>query len=188
MFGIYLQLGFEHILDLNAYDHILFVMTLCAVYVIQDWKKIVWLVTAFTLGHSLTLALAVFQLVSIPATIIEKLIPVTIMITALSNVFGKAEGDGRMKWLYTMAGFFGLIHGLGFSNYLKALLGSEEELMLPLFSFNLGVEGGQLLIVIAAMMLNLVWTAVLKLNNFFWIRIVSFASFWVAFYLLFKQF
>ena len=187
MFGIYLELGFKHILDLKAYDHILFVMTLCAVYVIKDWKKVLWLVTAFTLGHSLTLALAVFKLVHIEASVIEKLIPITIMITALSNVFWKAEGGGRMKWLYVMAGFFGLIHGLGFSNYLKALLGSEEDLLMPLFAFNLGVEGGQILIVAVAMVLNLVWTQVLKINNYFWIRLVSFVSFWVAFYLLFKQ-
>ena len=187
MFGIYLELGFKHILDLKAYDHILFVMTLCAVYVLKDWKKVLWLVTAFTLGHSLTLALAVFKLVHIEASVIEKLIPITIMITALSNVFWKAEGGGRMKWLYVMAGFFGLIHGLGFSNYLKALLGSEEDLLMPLFAFNLGVEGGQILIVAVAMVLNLVWTQVLKINNYFWIRLVSFVSFWVAFYLLFKQ-
>ena len=83
---------------------------------------------------------------------------------------------------------FGLIHGLGFSNYLKALLGSEEDLILPLFAFNLGVEGGQILIVAVAMLLNLVWTGVLKLPNYFWIRLVSVVSFWVAFYLLFKQF
>ena len=188
MFKIYLELGFKHILDWQAYDHILFVMTLCAVYVLKDWKKVLWLVTAFTLGHSLTLALAVFQIVHITPAIIEKLIPVTIMITALSNIFWKAEHGGRMRWLYGMAGFFGLIHGLGFSNYLKALLGSEEDLVLPLFAFNLGVEGGQILIVAVAMLLNLVWTGVLKLPNYFWIRLVSILSFWVAFYLLFKQF
>lgn len=187
MFGIYLQLGFDHILDLNAYDHILFVMTLCAIYVLADWKKVLWLVTAFTVGHSLTLALSVFSLVSIPASLIEKLIPITIMVTALSNVFWKAEGSNRMRWLYAMAGFFGLIHGLGFSNYLKALLGGEEDLLLPLFAFNLGVEGGQILIVAMAMAINFVWTRWLGLNNYIWIRIVSFLAFWVAFYLLFKQ-
>ena len=92
-----------------------------------------------------------------------------------------------MRWLYIMAGFFGLIHGLGFSNYLKALLGGEEDLLLPLFAFNLGVEGGQILIVAMAMALNFVWTRWLGLKNYIWIRIISFLAFWVAFYLLFKQ-
>ncbi len=188
MFGIYLELGFKHILDWQAYDHILFVMTLCAVYVLKDWKKVLWLVTAFTVGHSLTLALAVFHLVNISPSIIEKLIPVTIMITALSNIFWNAEGGNRMRWLYIMAGFFGLIHGLGFSNYLKALLGSEEDLLLPLFAFNLGVEAGQILVVAVAMTLNLLWTRVLRFDNYFWIRVVSIISFRVAFYLLYKQF
>ncbi|MBK8701311.1 MAG: HupE/UreJ family protein [Saprospiraceae bacterium] len=188
MFGIYLKLGFDHILDVHAYDHILFVMTLCAVYVLKDWKKVLWLVTAFTLGHSLTLALSVLHIVNVPASWIEKLIPVTIMLTALYNLRSAGKNLQSMYVLYAMAGFFGLIHGLGFSNYLRALLGDQEDLLVPLLGFNLGVEAGQVHIVIAAMALNLIWVRLLRMDNKYWVYLISVVSFIVSFYLLVKQY
>ncbi|MFT7055199.1 MAG: hypothetical protein ACJAR3_000826, partial [Roseivirga sp.] len=124
-FKLYFQLGYEHIIDLNGIDHILFVVALCSIYLAQDWKKVLILVTAFTLGHSITLALSTFELINFDTDLIEFLIPVTIFITALSNLFRK-EGSVSPKALnlnYFFALFFGLIHGLGFSNYLKSLLG-----------------------------------------------------------------
>ena len=128
-FGLYFQLGKEHILDYaNGYDHILFVLALCAVYLLRDWKKILILITAFTIGHSLTLALSVFEVVKINAKLIEFLIPVTIFITALSNIIkrGPTYSETLVQLNYAYALFFGLIHGLGFSGYLKALLGKEK--------------------------------------------------------------
>ena len=123
-FRFYLKLGFDHISNLNGYDHILFLVVLCAVYRIQQWKKILILVTAFTIGHSVTLALVSFDLFNIPSSIIKFLIPATIFITAINNVIGSnlKEKTLNMSKNYFMALFFGLIHGMDFSNYFKALI------------------------------------------------------------------
>jgi len=137
-FQTYLQLGFEHILDLGGYDHILFIVALCAIYRVEQWKKILILVTAFTIGHSLTLALAALEVVKVNATVIEFLIPVTILLTALYHVFKTDYNNQKAVLNYSLALFFGLIHGLGFSNYFRALLGKEESIVQPLFALILG--------------------------------------------------
>ena len=149
-FALYFGLGKDHILDyVNGYDHILFVLALCAVYIIGDWRKILILVTAFTIGHSITLALATLNLINVPTDAIEFLIPLTIFITAVANLFKKEGADSKAKIQinYVFALFFGLIHGLGFSNYLRALLGKQENIVSPLFAFNLGLEFGQIIVV-----------------------------------------
>ena len=149
-FALYFGLGKDHILDyVNGYDHILFVLALCAVYIIGDWRKILILVTAFTIGHSITLALATLNLINVPTNSIEFLIPLTIFITAVANLFKKegAYSKAKIQINYVFALFFGLIHGLGFSNYLRALLGKQENIVSPLFAFNLGLEFGQIIVV-----------------------------------------
>lgn len=143
-FQLYLTLGFQHIINIHGYDHIVFVLTLCAAYSFSEMRKVLILVTAFTIGHSVTLALSTLQYVLIPAPIIEFLIPVTILITALSNLF-PAKGN-RQIVVYIAVLFFGLIHGLGFSNYLKELLGTETSIVQPLLAFNIGLEIGQIVI------------------------------------------
>lgn len=156
IFELYFNLGLQHIADLKGYDHILFILTLCAVYTLKEWKKILVLVTAFTVGHSLTLALATVDLIRIDSGLIEFLIPLTIFLTALANLFSGGRRSGilihRIK--YAAALFFGLIHGLGFSNYLRSLLGNEKSMALPLFSFNVGIEAGQIIIVAIIMLLT----------------------------------
>ncbi|MHA7130352.1 HupE/UreJ family protein [Algoriphagus namhaensis] len=147
-FQLYFKLGVQHILDLQGFDHILFVLALCAVYVARDWKKILWLVTFFTVGHSVTLALATFKVVTVNSDLIEFLIPVTIAITAFSSILKPKPNTSRgFQFAYGYALFFGLIHGLGFSNYLRQLLGSEASIWQPLLAFNLGLELGQVVIV-----------------------------------------
>jgi HupE / UreJ protein len=149
-FELYFGLGREHILDFaNGYDHILFVLALCAVYLLQDWKQIIILVTAFTVGHSITLALATFDIISANTAWVEFLIPLTIFATAVSNLFRKEErlATTRVQINYLLALFFGLIHGMGFSSYLKSLLGRQESITIPLLAFNLGLEIGQIIIV-----------------------------------------
>jgi hypothetical protein len=149
-FWLYFQLGKDHILDYaNGYDHILFVIALCALYQLRDWKQVLVLITAFTLGHSLTLALSTLEIISVKAELIEFLIPVTIFITAVSNIFKNEDVlSGRaMQINYFYAAFFGLIHGLGFSNYLKAILGKSQGIVSQLFAFNIGLEFGQIIIV-----------------------------------------
>ena len=173
MFKIYLELGFDHILDLNAYDHILFVMTLCVIYAVSQWKEILFLVTAFTIGHTITLALSTLGIVKISGTIIEYLIPVTIILTAIYNVFKVKAENHKITLHYTLASFFGLIHGLGFSNYLKALLGSEEDLIVPLLAFNIGVELGQIVIVGLTIMLSMLLVKRMRLQHKYWVWGVS---------------
>ena len=173
MFKTYLELGFDHILDLNAYDHILFVMTLCVIYAVAQWKQILILVTAFTIGHSVTLALSTLGLVNIPGRLIEYLIPVTIILTAVYNIFKVRADNNKITLHYNLAAFFGLIHGLGFSNYLKALLGTEEDLVIPLLAFNVGVELGQLIIVAITIAVTMLLVKILNLKQKYWVWAVS---------------
>lgn len=162
-FPFYLTLGFEHISNLAGYDHILFLVALCAIYRIEQWRNILVLVTAFTIGHSVTLVLASLDAFSIPSSLIKFLIPTTILLTALHNVFNRqaAEKTSKMSRNYLMALFFGFIHGMDFSNYFKALIMDPSDIAVPLLGFNLGIELGQLLVVlfivgIAFLLLNVV--------------------------------
>lgn len=168
---LYLRLGFKHIIDLYGVDHILFVLALTLRYIWSDWKKILILVTAFTIGHSLTLALSTLSLIDIPVNWIEFLIPVTILITAVSNFWVQDfEFKQRYSVHYGLALFFGLIHGLGFSNYLKSLLGKEDSLLGPLFSFNIGLEIGQILIVMVILGLSYGLVSLLNLPRKMYMR------------------
>jgi hypothetical protein len=148
-FQLYFELGKDHILDYkNGHDHILFIVALCTVYLLRDWKKVLILVTAFTIGHSITLALATLRVISFNQELIEFLIPLTIFISAASNIFRKTEISDRTTYInYGYALFFGLIHGLGFSNYLRSILGQDRSIVSQLFAFNLGLEFGQIIIV-----------------------------------------
>jgi len=165
VFTTYLQLGFWHIWSWQATDHLTFLLALCAPYVLADWRRVVALVTSFTVGHSLTLALATLGLVGVNAAVIEALIPVTIMLTALVNMMQAGRPDARSSRRPTpmvltaanaLALAFGLIHGLGFSNYLRSLLGENSRPVVELLSFNLGVELGQLLVVSIILLLGFV--------------------------------
>lgn len=149
MFFTYLELGWNHILDLNGLDHLLFLIALCAPFEIKFWKKILILITAFTIGHSLSLAAASFQLISIKSHTVELLIAISIGITALQNIVFPKPDKTAMRIRYFGALAFGLIHGLGFSSYFQALLGKEESIFLPLLAFNCGIELAQILIVVA---------------------------------------
>lgn len=180
-FDLYFRLGFEHITDLNGYDHILFIVALCAVYHLRDWRRVLLLVTAFTLGHSLTLALATLRVLKYPTDVIEFLIPVTILFTAVSNFFHRSRPEsvfddpsGTPPVLrYGMALGFGLIHGLGFSNYLRSLLGREASIVQPLFAFNLGLEVGQLGIVLVVLLISFLLVEVFRVKRHDWKLILS---------------
>lgn len=171
-FELYFRLGINHILDLAGFDHIVFVVVLCSLYSIAEWKRIIILITAFTIGHSVTLALATFQLVSVSSDLVEFLIPVTIAITAAGNVLNPRTAKG-VQINYFFAIFFGLIHGLGFSNYLKALLGNEESVLNPLFAFNVGLEAGQLFIVLIFLLSSLIAFKIFRVNRKQWTIVVS---------------
>ena len=181
-FFIYLRLGFDHITDPRGYDHILFVVALCAVYTLRQWRQVLVLVTAFTIGHSITLALATLRLIDYSTDLVELLIPVTIFITAITNFFYRdpairsraiTRSPPARRWRYGLALLFGLIHGLGFSNYLRSLLGREVNIVQPLLAFNVGLEIGQLLII--GLVLGVAFVAVdrLKSSRLRWTLIVS---------------
>lgn len=155
-FATYVTLGFRHITDLGALDHILFLFALAAIYRPRDWRDTLWVVTAFTLGHSLTLGLAVTGAVTLPTRLIEFLIPVTIVATCVENLVvrdrGRAPWRGRYRPVF--AAVFGLVHGAGFANYLRSLF--VDQVALPLFGFNVGIELGQLCVLaLAAVALGL---------------------------------
>ena len=139
----FIQLGFRHITDLGAMDHILFLLALAAIYRPRDWRNALWVVTAFTVGHSITLGLAVTGAITLPMAIIEFLIPVTIVATCIENIIvadrERAPWHGRYRPVF--AGVFGLVHGAGFANYLRDLF--ADRIALPLFGFNIGIEVGQ---------------------------------------------
>ncbi len=187
-FLVYLQLGYQHIADVKAYDHLLFIITLCAVYNWKEWKKVVVLVTAFTLGHSLTLALSALDIFRLPSEVVEILIPVTILITALHNVTArKAEGKTFSRAVsvnYFFALFFGLIHGMGFANFFRSLMGEASSILLPLFSFNVGIELGQILIVLVFFLTLALLTRIFSFNHRSWSIFVSGAGAGVAMVLI----
>lgn len=177
-FLIYLKLGYEHITDLNGYDHILFVLALCAIYRVWDWKKVLILITAFTVGHSFTLALASSNVIQYSTAFIEFLIPLTIVITAFSNLLHKSSDSVLVKEYfsptrYFYAAGFGLIHGMGFSNYLRSLLGKSESIVTQLLAFNIGLEFGQLLIVAFGMALSFMVLDALLIKKQTWNYIIS---------------
>lgn len=180
-FNLYFELGWQHILDWQGYDHILFVMVLCGTYSLSEWKKVLILVTAFTLGHSVTLALSALNVLTVDAGLIEFLIPVTILITAASNIFQKRRAKKESTFKYLLALFFGLIHGMGFSNYLKALLGKSTNIVAELFAFNVGLEFGQILIVLATLTLSFFLIWVVKVRKADWAFFLSSAIFGISF-------
>lgn len=179
-FLIYLRLGFDHITDPRGYDHVLFVVALCAVYTIGQWRQVLILVTAFTIGHSITLALATLQLIHYKTALVELLIPITILITAVTNFFfqepksrGLPKPATNRSWRYGLALAFGLIHGMGFSNYLRSLLGREADIVKPLLAFNIGLEIGQLVIVSLVLGLSFIMIDVFKSTRLRWTLVVS---------------
>jgi len=190
VFELYLKLGLQHIADLKGYDHILFILTLCVVYSLKEWKRVLILITAFTIGHSLTLVLATLDLIRVDGDLIEFLIPLTIFLTALANLFaGRRSVSTLHHYLkYGAALFFGLIHGLGFSNYLRSLLGAERGLALPLFSFNVGIELGQIIIVTIIMLLTKVAVDLLGMQRREWYVMLSGAGLGISLVLMIERY
>ncbi|RYE35651.1 MAG: HupE/UreJ family protein [Sphingobacteriales bacterium] len=170
-FKLYFKTGWEHIISTDATDHILFILALGALFTMRRWKPVLALVTAFTIGHSLTLALSVADLVRFSSNWIEFLIPVTIVLTSLINLIRPIDGNYEINYLLAL--FFGLIHGMGFANTIRFMLAKDQEIFVPLLAFNLGLEAGQILVV--AFLLALQWLIVQKigLHRLSWIRSIS---------------
>jgi hypothetical protein len=167
-FWIFFKVGLEHVLDINGYDHLLFLIALTAPYVSKDWKKILILVSFFTLGHTLSLLLSVFNVISVKAVLVELLIPITILITALFNIImaGKSTKNGNMSFVASITVFFGIIHGLGFSNYFNSILpGKPVDKLAPLFEFALGIEAAQIIVVLSVLILAFIFQTLFRYNK-----------------------
>ncbi|MCJ8275491.1 MAG: HupE/UreJ family protein [Bdellovibrionales bacterium] len=173
--------GWEHIVDINAYDHLLFVMTLCAAYQLKLWRQVLIIITAFTVGHCVTLVLSSLGYIPSNQTIIDMLIPFTIMITAIANITKKKsdESSSDIKLKYGIALGFGLIHGLAFANNFKVMM-FGESIIKPLFLFNLGIEAGQIFIVLLFMAALWIYSNLLKGEHMKWNIFISGAGFGIA--------
>lgn len=174
-FWLYFRLGLEHVLDWNAYDHILFLIVLVASYSFTSWKRVFWLVTIFTLGHTLSLFLSTYEIVIVDSSWVEFLIPATILVTAIFNMINakKKESKNNISILYLTTAFFGIIHGLGFSTYFKMIASGTESKLLPLLEFALGIETAQIIVVLVVLIIGFLLQNLLRVKRRDWILIVS---------------
>jgi HupE / UreJ protein len=179
-FGFYFGLGWEHIISANALDHQLFIAALVAIYLLKDWKQVLVLVTAFTIGHSLTLVLSVLDIIRFPSNWVEFLIPVTIVITAFTNLFQKKFTVQSIRINYFLALFFGLIHGMGFANSIRFMLAKDQNLGWSLFGFNLGLEAGQIIVVMILLTVAHIIVNLVKVNRRDWVIFLSAVVFGLA--------
>lgn len=180
-FGFYFWLGWEHIIRTDALDHQLFIAAIAAIYLLKDWKQVLILVTAFTIGHSLTLALSVLDIIRFPTNWVEFLIPVTIIITAFSNLFQKKFTPESIRINYFLALFFGLIHGMGFANSLRYMLAKDQNLGWSLFGFNIGLEAGQIVVVLILLIIAFLIVNVFKIIRRDWVIFLSAVVFGLSF-------
>ncbi len=176
-FKFYFGLGWEHIMSWDALDHLLFIAALAAIYLLKDWKQVLILVTAFTIGHSLTLALSVLDIIRFPPEWVEFLIPCTIVITAISNLFQKKFTPKSIRINYFLALFFGLIHGLGFANTIRFMLARDQSFGWGLFGFNVGLEAGQIVVVTTLLLVTQAIISSFKFQRREWVIFLSAAIF-----------
>lgn len=174
-FIFFLKEGLFHVLDWNAYDHILFLIALVVVYDFKNWKKVLWLISLFTIGHTFSLILATYKIVLVSSNWVEFLIPVTILITAAVNVFYARKVSKKTKTNANLffALFFGLIHGLGFSSYFKLLIGTSNNKLMPLLEFALGIEFSQIIIVFIILLLGFIFQMFFRFSKRDWVIIIS---------------
>ena len=180
-FNFYLGLGWEHIMSWDALDHLLFIAVLTAIYLFKDWKQLLILVTAFTIGHSLTLALSVLDIIRANSDWIEFLIPCTIFITAIYNLFHTKFTVRSVRINYLLALFFGLIHGLGFANIIRFSLAEGQSLFTGLLGFNIGLELGQIVVVFILLLVSHLVINIFKASRRDWVLFLSAAVFSLAF-------
>lgn len=175
-FWIYFQIGLKHVLDIYAYDHVLFLIALAVPFSFKDWKRIVLLVSLFTVGHTIALMLSVFGIIAVKVNVVEFLIPITILITALFNLFtaGKSSKNDSINLVFFVTLFFGIIHGLGFSNYFKGILGgTPSSKLLPLGEFALGIEAAQIVVVFVVLILSYIVQTIFRFSKRDWTLVMS---------------
>jgi hypothetical protein len=179
-FSFYFKIGWQHIVNIEALDHIFFIAALTAIYILKDWRQVVILVTAFTIGHTITLVLSTKEILVVNSRWVEFLIPCTVAVTAISNLFQRDFTPKSIRINYFLALFFGLIHGLAFANTLRMILASDQSFALSMFSFSVGLESGQIVIVFLVLLLCQLAIGVLKMERKHWVIFVSAAVFSLA--------
>lgn len=172
-FALYFNTGWQHILSWDSLDHLLFIIALSAIYLAGNWKQVLILITAFTVGHSLTLALSVYDLIRIQGKWVEFLIPCTIIATGIFNLLLKDFKPTSLKINYFLALFFGLIHGMGFANTIRFMLTKDQNIAIPLLSFNIGIEVGQIVVVSIILLISYLLVNKTKLKRTWWVWILS---------------
>jgi len=172
-FGFYFKMGWQHIISVDALDHQLFILALACVYTSRDIKRVLILVTAFTIGHSLTLALSVYDVIRFSSKWVEFLIPCTIFVTALNNIFQLNSAAKSAKINYYLALCFGLIHGMGFANAIRIMLARDQTIALGLFGFNVGLEVGQIFVVAIILIVGILFLNVIKIKRRDWVLFLS---------------
>lgn len=175
-FWIYFQIGMRHVLDINAYDHVLFLIALTVPYAFKDWKRVLILISIFTIGHTLALMLSVFEMVIVNINMVEFLIPITILITALFHLFtaGKTSKKESISIIGFITLFFGIIHGLGFASYFSSILGgSATDKMLPLLEFAIGIEASQIIVVLVVLIISYIVQTVFRFSKRDWTLVMS---------------
>ncbi len=187
-FQFYFNWGWHHIMSWDALDHLLFILALATIYLLKDWKQVLILVTAFTIGHSLTLALSVLDVIRFSPKWVEFLIPCTIVITALSNLFQRSFTARSIRINYILALGFGLIHGMGFANTIRFLLAKDQSLFTGLLGFNVGLEVGQIVVVATILLVAEAITSSLKIQRREWVIFLSAAVFSLAAQMMIERF
>ncbi|RNC87922.1 MAG: HupE/UreJ family protein [Winogradskyella sp.] len=174
-FWFNVKYGINHVLDINGYDHVLFLMVLAVPYIFKDWKRVLLLVSLFTIGHTLSLVLAAYDVVSVNGKLVEFLIPVTILIAAVYNVFtaGKNDKNKRIGLLFFAALFFGLIHGLGFAREFAMVFGDANNKVLALLEFALGIEIAQIIIVFLVLFFGFLFQTIFRFSRRDWVMVLS---------------
>ena len=174
-FWFNVQYGINHVLDLKGYDHVLFLMVLAVPYIFKDWKRVLLLVSMFTLGHTLSLVLAAYGIVSVNANLVELLIPVTILVVSIYNVFtaGKKDRGTKIGLLFFTTLFFGLVHGLGFAREFKMFAGQSENKLELLIEFALGIEIAQVIIVFVVLFLGFLCQTIFRFSRRDWVMVLS---------------
>lgn len=175
-FWIYFNTGLRHVLDIHAYDHVLFLIALTIPYAFKDWQRVLLLVTLFTVGHTMALLLSVYGFVQIKVNLVEFLIPITILITALFHLFtaGKTAKKESISFIAVITIFFGVIHGLGFSNYFNTILpGNASAKLIPLLEFALGIEAAQIIVVLIVLILSYIVQTVFRFSRRDWTLVMS---------------
>jgi len=186
-FTFYVKQGINHITDINGFDHMLFIVSLCAVYKLEQWRNILVLITAFTIGHSITLALTALDFIHVNHNLVELLIPVTILLTCIFNVLKPQKGKSLISLNYALALFFGLIHGMGFSNFFKTMMmGISDNIVFPLLAFNIGIEIGQLMIIAVFLIVLVIFTRLMQVRHREWMLFISGAGAGIALEMIMK--